>query len=279
MYVPFAVDDVVPAARYVSRATADSRLAAKLCESRRASRVGKRVRGKQETLCSATGDKLRDASALPDDILRRTVVEDVNASVDKRTLKPEHHGTRIEHELVAFVRELLLRALLVDPRAVRLRGRILHRQAQQFLGNPESDLPAVAIAKRHEDNDVPLRRKSAEDIRALEKARLRASARRRECGGNSCKAAAHDNMVVLAASEEAMRADDGRCALRFIGKTAERRSRAKRGRTSKKRSPVHFHSRIIALSIAMSLSVRPQSFKYASTFSRVFAPGYLLITS
>ena len=122
MYVPFAVDDVVPAARYVSRATADSRLAAKLCESRRASRVGKRVRGKQDTLCAATGDKLRDASALPDDILRRTVVEDVNASVNKRTLKPEHHGTRIEHKLVAFVRELLLRALLVGPRAVRLRG-------------------------------------------------------------------------------------------------------------------------------------------------------------
>ena len=78
---------------------------------------------------------------------------------------------------------------------------------------------------------------------------------------------------------ETMRANGGRSALRFIGKTAERRSRAKRGRTSKKRSPVHFHSRIIALSIAMSLSVRPQSFKYASTFSRVFAPGYLFITS
>ena len=122
MYVPFAVDDVVPAARYVSRATADSRLAAKLRESRRASRVGKRVCGKQETVCSATGDKLRDASALPDDILRRTVVEDIHSRVDKRALKPKHHRPGIEHELVARGGKLLLRAFLVDPRAVRLRG-------------------------------------------------------------------------------------------------------------------------------------------------------------
>ena len=73
--------------------------------------------------------------------------------------------------------------------------------------------------------------------------------------------------------------EERRCVPRDIDKIGNMCRRAKRGRTSKKRSPVHFHSRIIALSIAMSLSVRPQSFKYASTFSHVFAPGYLLITS
>ena len=148
-------------------------------------------------------DQMRDGTVGTGGCAEPRVVEDLNARIAQQLFVGQNDGVRIEARFEAPGGTRFGRGRRVAPRFgdVLEQGfrtlflQIVHREAQQLLGNAREHLPTAAVAQGQINRDVADRRQTAQRAEALRQQNGDAGPGCGQRRGNPRNAAAHDNDV------------------------------------------------------------------------------------